>query len=217
MKTHPSSKSRIATASSAAKSTRERLLDAAAILFAEQGIANTTVANVAAHIGVTSAMVHYYFKTRDQLLDAFAAERILPLIFQVWEPITGKEKNPIEMIQGLIKRILIAGSTPWFPRIWIREIANEGGLLREKLFKSFPLEKINNFKRCIESAQKQGIINPHIEPGLLALSIIGMTMLPLATANIWKQMPELKHVDQDGLSRHITSLLMHGIIHSPRC
>lgn len=212
MKTHPSSKSRIATASSAAKSTRERLLDAAAHLFAEQGIAETTLANIAGRIGVTSAMIHYYFKTRDQLLDAFVTERIAPLIFQVWNPVIDEGGTPIAVIQGLIQRILIVGNTPWLPRIWIREIANEGGLLREKIIKCVPYEGIDHFRRNIETAQKEGIMNPHIDPGLLALSIISMTMLPLATAKIWKKIPEFKHVDQQRLSRHITALLMHGVV-----
>jgi len=56
------------TSEKADHNTREQLLDAATALFSEQGIASTTVAQIAAHVGVTSAMVHYYFKTRDQLL-----------------------------------------------------------------------------------------------------------------------------------------------------
>ncbi len=214
MKSHQPAKSRISHVSPADKGTREQLLDAAAILFAEQGIADTTVANIAAYIGVTSAMVHYYFKTRNQLLDAFVTERISPLIFQVWEPVTGKEENPLEVIQGLIRRILIIGRIPWFPRIWIREIANEGGLLSKKVMKCIPHKKIEHFKKCIESAQKQGILNQHIEPGLLVMSMISMTMLPLATANIWTKMPEFKHVGIDGLNRHIKALLMHGMVNA---
>ena len=52
---------------------RARLLDAAVLRFSEQGVAGTTVAEIAKHAGVTSAMVHYYFKTKDQLLDAVVA------------------------------------------------------------------------------------------------------------------------------------------------
>ncbi|MDR3426114.1 TetR family transcriptional regulator [Silvimonas sp.] len=41
---------------------RAALLDAATLLFARQGIAASTLAQVAREAGVTSAMVHYYFK-----------------------------------------------------------------------------------------------------------------------------------------------------------
>ena len=46
---------------------RGRLLAAAVTLFSAQGVAGTTVAEIAKRAGVTSAMVHYYFKTKDQL------------------------------------------------------------------------------------------------------------------------------------------------------
>lgn len=44
---------------------RERLLHAAILLFADRGIANTTVAQIAKAGTVTSAMVHYWFDTRE--------------------------------------------------------------------------------------------------------------------------------------------------------
>lgn len=43
---------------------RERLLDAATTLFAEQGVAATPMAQIAAQVGVTSAMIHYWHFTR---------------------------------------------------------------------------------------------------------------------------------------------------------
>jgi AcrR family transcriptional regulator len=46
------------------------LLDVAIGLFAERGIANTTVAQIATAGQVTSAMVHYWFDTREKLRDA---------------------------------------------------------------------------------------------------------------------------------------------------
>jgi NodT family efflux transporter outer membrane factor (OMF) lipoprotein len=47
---------------------RERLLDAAIDLFADRRIANTTVAQIAVAGKVTSAMVRYWFKTRQRLV-----------------------------------------------------------------------------------------------------------------------------------------------------
>ena len=108
--------------------TREQLLDAATTLFAERGIASTTVAQIAEHVGVTSAMVHYYFKTRDQLLDAIVEERIMRFTAIVWETFSGSEADPVALVKGLVARIIKACDTmPWLPPLWIREIVNEGG------------------------------------------------------------------------------------------
>ena len=51
---------------------REHILDSALNLFAGQGIAGTTIAQVAKAAGVTPAMVHYYFTNREGLLDAMS-------------------------------------------------------------------------------------------------------------------------------------------------
>ena len=54
---------------------RERLLDAAVECFAGDGIAAASLRNIAIKAGVTPALVHYYFGSKERLLDAFVAER----------------------------------------------------------------------------------------------------------------------------------------------
>ena len=44
---------------------RRQLLDAAVEMFAERGVANTTVAQIARAARVTGAMVHYWFESRE--------------------------------------------------------------------------------------------------------------------------------------------------------
>jgi AcrR family transcriptional regulator len=191
---------------------REQLLDAATSLFAERGIAGTTVAQIAAHVGVTSAMVHYYFETRDHLLDTIIEERIERFIAYVWDPIDVNEADPFTMVKDLVIRIIKASDLmPWLPPLWIREIVNEGGLLREKMLQRIPVEKPMQFGKSIAAGQKQGIVNPDIDPRWLFMSIIGLTMLPLAAAKIWNRVPALAGLNKDDLARHVIALLMNGL------
>ncbi|MDK2125200.1 TetR/AcrR family transcriptional regulator [Parachitinimonas caeni] len=53
---------------------RERLLDAARTLFHTQGFAQTTLADISAASGVPLGNVYYYFKTKDELVEAVAAD-----------------------------------------------------------------------------------------------------------------------------------------------
>jgi TetR/AcrR family transcriptional regulator len=196
----------------AAKDTREQLLDAATVLFAEQGIAATTLAQIAMRVGVTSAMIHYYFKTRDQLLDMIVEERIKGFIAFVWDPIAESGDDPFALVQGLVSRIIRASELmPWLPPLWIREISNEGGELREKIFQHLPFDKFNEFGECIAAAQQRGAVNAGVDPRLLYLSIIGLTVFPLATAKIWKRIPTLEGLNTEQLARHAISLLTHGL------
>jgi AcrR family transcriptional regulator len=56
--------------------TRERILANARVLFARNGIANTSIRAVAAAAGVDSALVHHYFGTKEKL---FAAAVRIPI------------------------------------------------------------------------------------------------------------------------------------------
>ena len=53
---------------------RHRLIDAARQLFHEQGVERTTLAEVAESAGVPAGNVYYYFKTKDELIEAAIAE-----------------------------------------------------------------------------------------------------------------------------------------------
>ena len=50
------------------QTTRTRILDGAEALFAERGFAASRTKDIAAHVGVNTAMIHYYFDTKEKLL-----------------------------------------------------------------------------------------------------------------------------------------------------
>jgi hypothetical protein len=83
--------------------------------------------------------------------------------------------------------------------------------MREKMLGRIPAEKHKKFKECITLGQKQGVVNPDVDPRLLFMSIIGLTMLPLATAKLWNQVPALVGLNKDDLARHVIALLIHGL------
>jgi len=103
---------------------------------------------------------------------------------------------------------------PWLPPLWIREIVNEGGLLREKTMQHISFDRQKKFAECISEGQKRGEVNEGIEPRLLYMSIVGLTMLPLAAAKIWNRIPILEGLGKDDLARHVTALLLHGLMNN---
>ncbi len=54
---------------SVSQSTRERILEAACDLIAAQGIDEVRIARVARRAGASTALVHHYFSTREELLE----------------------------------------------------------------------------------------------------------------------------------------------------
>jgi|SRR5579859_6726300 len=187
---------------------RELLLDAAMRLFAEQGAAATTIAQIAERAGVTAAMVHYYFSDRDRLLDAVAGERLLPTLTSVWAPVA-ETSDILPMLRGLVRRILKATELmPWLPGLWLREILSDGGALRSRVLKGMPFEYVRHLITTVAAAQRRGAINRELDPRLVLMSVLGTTLLPLATMRIWHEIPIMHGVGREDLARHAEALLM---------
>src|SRR5215468_1196514 len=65
--------------------TRERIVEAAERVLARDGYAATSVKDIAAEAGVAPGLVHYYFKTKDELVVAAVTHACESLR----QPITG--------------------------------------------------------------------------------------------------------------------------------
>ncbi|MCW3478195.1 TetR/AcrR family transcriptional regulator [Neisseriaceae bacterium JH1-16] len=204
------------SASQAHPDLREQLLDAATGLFARQGIAATTMGQIAAQAGVTPAMVHYHFTNRDQLLDAVVDERVMRVIGYVWGPVGQGEAEPLALVAGLLERLFeSAERQPWLPPLWLREVLNEGGQLRERMLPRLPSAKLQWLAERLADGQRAGSVNPAIEPRLVFLSLLGMTLLSLATASLWQRVPALEGLSREQLQRHVWAMLAGGLSMPP--
>src|SRR5664279_625747 len=194
---------------------RELLISAATELFAEHGVAATSFSTIAKRAGLTSAMVHYYFADREQLLDAVVEERLCPFIDYVWGPVTPGD-DPTELIAGVVTRLL--GSieqAPWIPSTWMREILNEGGLLRGRALRRIPFDKVRIVAGAIREGQASKALNPNLNPLLVVFSMLGLVMLHMATVKIWAEILHRRPLTHKAVGRHITGLLLDGLRHSP--
>jgi TetR/AcrR family transcriptional regulator len=186
---------------------RALLLDAALIEFADRGVAGTRFAQIAARAGVTPAMVHYYFRNRERLLDAIAEERLREIVSRVWSPVAASDAA-VPMLRGLVQRILEATEVnPWLPSLWLREVVSEGGQLRDRLMRILPLESVRHLIGTVAGAQRRGEVSRQLEPRLMMLSVIGLTFLPLATMRLWQVLPMLQGIDRADIARHAEALL----------
>jgi TetR/AcrR family transcriptional regulator len=189
---------------------RDLLLAAATELFAEHGVAATTFAMIAKRAELTPAMLHYYFTNRDRLL-VVVEERLAPLIASVWTPVEAGV-SPKELILGIVERLL-AGieRMPWVPSTWMKEVLNEGGLLRTRMMRHLPFEKVKILGEAVARGQASKAVNPNLDSGLIGFSIVGVVMLHLATVRFSADVFARKATAAEVMSRHITGLLLDGL------
>jgi TetR/AcrR family transcriptional regulator len=189
---------------------RDQLLEVALALFARQGIGETTLGAIAREAGVTPAMVHYYFKTREQLLDMLIDERFVPLRAELARVFSNPESEPADTLRHFVEMLAVTvDKHPWFASLWVREVISEGGFLRQRLNERFGEQHKDRAIERIEAWQRDGKLNPELEPSLVFLSLFGLTVLPLATAR-WRDERE-RSMTTEQIAKHAVALLMHGI------
>lgn len=195
----------------AGENKRERILESALYLFAKQGVSETTVAQIAERSGVTSAMVHYYFKNWEGLLDVIMAERIAPQMQYVWADLD-KVTSASELLEIFAGRIFdVMEAEPLFPELWSREVFNSGGNFRERFIKYYPLEKLKAAQNIFMKAQEEGIINPDICADHIIISVVGLVLFPLIAHDLLSSVPEFSTMDKQMYKQHVLTLLSSGL------
>ena len=215
MKKPPQRRARGRPALAAEIGSRDALLDAAVTLFAEQGVAATTSAGIAARAGVTPAMVHYHFRSRERLLDAVVDERLARFPARVFGGLAPTDTSAGTLIETIVRRVYAAAEhMPWMPPIWIREVVAEGGMLRDRMFKHFPVQALAVLIETLAREHRKHRIPAGIEPRLVFLTIAGVAMLPLATRRLWSRIPGMADLTNAQLLRHALTVLTAGLVPS---
>ena len=191
---------------------RERLLDAAVACFAAEGVAATSLRSIALKADVTPALVNYYFGSKQQLLDAFIAERIAPVVQALRDSLLEAGADPRALLAAFVHGIHgVVAQHPWWPTLWVREVLNEKGVLHDVMQKIIAPQVTQLLARTLVDAQKRGAISADLDPRLLVVSLVGLTMFPLAAEHIWRRVFAADDLDRDALLRHTLALLDHGL------
>jgi hypothetical protein len=97
------------------------------------------------------------------------------------------------------------------PTLWLREVVSDGGQLRQRLLSRLPLTQVQKLMSSLAGAQRRGELNADVEPRLVMISLIGLTLLPMATMSIWRSVAPFEGITQEALGRHAEALLLHGL------
>jgi TetR/AcrR family transcriptional regulator, transcriptional repressor for nem operon len=83
---------------------RDRLVDAAAQMFYEQGVERTTIADIATAADVPLGNVYYYFKTKDDIVDAVVSARIAE-IEATYAALATRYDTPADRLKALFRSL----------------------------------------------------------------------------------------------------------------
>jgi len=189
-----------------------RIIDAALACYVRRGIAATSIREVATGAGVTPALVHYYFGDARQLREQVIALRVLPVFDTVRDAVLGSDADITALVNAFVDAVCTAvRAHPWWPALWVREVVSEGGALRDLLITRVAPEITQAVAHRFALAQQQGRLNPDLDPRLIVVSLVGLTLFPAAGAPIWRRIFDAGDLTIDGVRTHALALLARGL------
>ncbi|MGB6209290.1 TetR/AcrR family transcriptional regulator [Mycobacterium sp.] len=184
--------------------TRERILENARILFARNGIGNTSIRAVAAAAGVDSALVHHYFGTKEKLFAAAVRIPINPM-----DIIGPLREVPVEKLGHAIPSMLLP---LWDSELGTGLIATLRSILagsEVNLFRSFIQDVIAvEIGPRVDNPPGTGIIRIQFVASQLAGVVLARYILELEP---FKSLPAEQIADTiaPNLQRYLTGDLAH--------
>lgn len=157
------------------KNTEEQILEAAREVFIHKGFAGTRMQEIANKAGINKALLHYYFRSKDQLFEAVFSQAIssfMPVIRNILEadiPLVHKIILFVETYQDILIK------NPHIPGFVIQELNTDPGRLIMH-FKTMGIDPQFMLEQ-IRQEVKQGSIRP-INGEHFLVNLLGMCLFP---------------------------------------
>ncbi|HFZ8994444.1 TPA: TetR/AcrR family transcriptional regulator [Citrobacter freundii] len=188
---------------------REQLMDIALALFARHGIAPVSLNAIAREAGVTPAMLHYYFTSRDALVEQLLIERFIPLRNEIGEIFSAHAGDPVVAFRLLIETLAVmAENNAWLAPLWMQEVIGEMPVMRQLMHQRFGGDKYASMLDNVRRWQQEGKLNPALAPELLFTSVISLVLVPFSRIRADER---LQALDREAIARHALAFMMAGI------
>lgn len=194
-----------------ASGTRDRVLAAAAAEFAARGYEGAKVDRIARAARVNKAMIYYHFKSKAALY-----REILRGMFDAVRAnvnaIAASDRSPDDKIHAYIAAIADeAAARPYFPPIWLREIAEGGAHVDPRIFDSMR-GVLSALGAIVAEGTAQARFKP-VNPMVLQAGIIAPLMFFTATSPLRQRIarsggPDVSSVSPEAVVAHVSRVAL---------
>lgn len=181
----------IITDKTANDSMESRIRDVAQELFFRQGFAATSTTQIAKEVGCTQALVHYYYRTKENLFRQIFLEQIQAALQVVGESLLSQESFDAFIEQAISQYFDALTRNPQLPFFVLEELVNNPErrrYLRENFVKKPSYVMIYmQFEAHLKHEQQAGRI-ARIEPFDLMMTIASMTVFTFLSLPMYQDL-----------------------------
>ena len=196
----------------------QKIIDVAEKIFMDKGFDSTSTTDIAKKVGCNQALIHYYFRTKENLFQQIFYEKFEDLMILLSSPLFDKSTLNDKIKAGIDSYFTTLENNPKLPILIINELLTKPE--RRKFIHDFILgnpkriELYKNFCALINKEIECGNIRK-IEPTDLIINIISLTAFtfisqPIITQFIGSENPATTDFIEHRKNEIIT-LIINGI------
>ena len=179
--------------------TESRILQAAEKEFFEKGFAGARTASIAEAAGVTHAMLHYYFRTKDKLFERIISEK-MNMLEEIVLSAIGDSNLPLEdrIRQGVEHHFDFIAANHELPRFLVNEVyAHPERLETTKAnMQNIASKMLNGLQQEIDECARQKRCK-QIDAHMLLIDIVSLNVFPFMAAPIINEVIGISYENYD--------------------
>jgi AcrR family transcriptional regulator len=184
------------------------LMDTAELLFSQKGFDGTSVRDIAEAAGINTAMISYYFGSKEKLMEEIFERKSLNIKEKVDDLLKDNSLDPLEKMYSLVD-VYIDGilQRKTFHRILLCEqIINQNPSIIQLLdkMKTKNSEYINDLIRV---GQKKGIFKKNIDIPMMTNTLIGTVSHTLVNLDFYRTYHHMETMSDEEFERHVRKKL----------
>jgi AcrR family transcriptional regulator len=187
---------------------QSQLLDSAELLFSQKGFDGTSVRDIAEAAGINTAMISYYFGSKEKLMEEIFERKSLNLLENVEKLLKDDSLDPFQKMYGLvdiyIDNIL---KRKTFHRILLCEqIINQNPSIIQMVEK-MKTRNSENVNELIRLGQKKGLFKKNIDIPMLTNTLVGTVSYMLINLEFYKKYHHMETLKDEEFERIVKKKL----------
>jgi TetR/AcrR family transcriptional regulator len=178
------------------KQTEEKIFEAATDVFLDKGMDGARMQDIASHAGINKALLHYYYRTKDQLFNA-VFEMIAARVLKKFAPVFDENLSLEAKIRFFYKEhITFLQENPKLPSFVLNEINRNPARIRNFLknvhIETLWLQLYNQHKKELEKYN----ITEETLPQIM-ITLVSLSVFPFAARGIIEAVLEKAGIEFD--------------------
>jgi AcrR family transcriptional regulator len=185
-----------------------QLLDTAEMLFSRKGFDGTSVRDIAEAAGINTAMISYYFGSKEKLMEEIFERKSMNIREKVDNLLKDDSLDPFQKIYSLVDEFIdgILARKRFHRILLCEQIINQNPLIIQMVekMKTRNSEYINDLIRL---GQKKGLFKKNIDIPMISNTLVGTVSQMLINMDFYKTYHHLESLKDEEFERVIKKKL----------